>query len=234
MSQPPAVRHARGAATLARALAALAAVALAAPAALAQTTTLTFNGLTDATGAGVRYVNNCYEEAGMRVTLVGFACGTEAALATWTPDSPLYYSGSPALYNNLGASVDFTAVSGTTFSFQSIGLTSFLGQFGNATSVMFTGFLNSGGSVMRTVAVPGGMLGQPAMMSPFAFTGFDNLSSLRLTVMAPAFEPYVQFDNVAFAVGSTAVIPEPATVVLFGVGLAGLGAAARRRRATTR
>lgn len=212
--------------TSARALAACAAVAGAAPVAHAQASTLTFNGLTAVDNSGVRYVSNCYEEAGYRVTLVGMACGTDAALATWTPDNDLYYTGSPAMYNNAGPSVDFARVNGGAFSFQSIGLASFLGQLGDPTSVMFTGFLTGGGMVTHMLDVPGGIYGTPASLSMYNFTDFTNLTALRLTVTSPSGEPMVQFDNVRFG---AAVVPEPMTVLLVGGGLAGLGMLARRR-----
>ncbi len=218
------------AARLAGALAACAALTAAAPAARAQSpVTLTFNGLAPVDGSGVRYVDNCYEEGGFRVAVSGLPCGTAAALATWTPDSPLFYSGSPALYNNLGPSVDFTSTGNFVFSLQSIGLAPLLGGFGVPASVLFTGFLAAGGTVTQTVQVPG------ATNAPtvFNFANFTGLTSVRLTVTAPGAEPYVQFDNVALTQG-TAVIPEPGTVALLGVGLVGLGAAARRRAAPRR
>ncbi len=207
------------------ALAACAAVAAAAPAARAQApVTLTFNTLTGSDG--VRYVNNCYEEGGFRVTALGSACGSPEALATWTPEESLFYSGSPALFAATSESVDITAVGGGAFSLQSIGLAPLLGGFGSPTSVLFTGFLAGGGTVTQTVSVPGAT----NALTVFNFATFAGLSSVRMTVTTPAFEPYVQFDNVRLAPAQAAVIPEPTTVALLGAGLAGVAAAARRRR----
>lgn len=228
-----ALRPAPVARRAAPALAALAALALAAASAGAQTRTMTFDGLTAVDASGVRYVSNCYEEAGFRVTLVGAACGADAALATWTPDNDLYYAGSPALYNNLGESVDFTATGGQTFAFQSIGLAPFLGQLGNPTSVLFTGFLASGGMVTQSVDVAGGVYGQAVAATPYSFANFGGLRALRLTVTAPSTELNVQFDDVTFALGPAATVPEPATVALVAGGLAGVAALARRRRGAT-
>ena len=211
-----------------------AAIAVAAPVAHAQATTLTFNGLTPVDDSGIRFVNNCYEESGFRVTLVGMGCtggGTDPAFGTWTAGNPEYFTGSPALFNNVDGAVQFTAVSGQAFSFQSIGLGSFLGSLGNETSVLFTGMLAGGGTVTRTVVVPGGMFPAPATLTNFVFTGFTNLSALQLTVTSPDVPGLrnVQFDNVVFGAAQS-VVPEPATVVLFGSGMVALGLVTLRRR----
>jgi hypothetical protein len=69
-----------GASAPARALAACAAVvAFAAPAARAQSpVTLNFNGIAATDPSGVQDVANCYVESGVRVTVVGEACGLPA------------------------------------------------------------------------------------------------------------------------------------------------------------
>jgi hypothetical protein len=203
---------------------------VAAPVAHAQSTTLTFSGLTAVDASGVRYVDNCYEESGFRVALDEFACEAAATLATWTADNPVYYTGSPALYNNLPGAVVFTPVGGQTFAFQSIGLAPFLGQLGNPTTVLFTGVLAAGGTVTRSVDVPGGVFGTPATSSNYAFAGFTGLRALRFEVTSPEVEPFVQFDNVTFATGTVAVVPEPSALLLVGSGVLGVGALARRRR----
>jgi hypothetical protein len=214
------------AARAASALGATVLLALGAPL-QAQPVTLTFNGLTPTNPSGVRNVSNCYVESGIRITVVGVACGTEAALGTWTPDNPLYYTGSPALFNNLGPAFDITNVAGQAFSFTSVDLAPVLGRFGRATAVTFMGMLQGGGSVMANFDVPG----MTNTMRTYALANFRNLSSVRVTVTAPGDEPYVQMDNLQLQ--PMQVVPEPATVVLVAGGLAALAGVARRRRART-
>jgi hypothetical protein len=219
----PAARS--GARALATACAALAAGAATAAAARAQPATLTFDALTAVDGSGIRFVDNCYTESGFRVRLTGLACGAPAALATWTPDNDLYYTGSPALYNNFEGSVDVTAVGGRPFTFHSIGLAPFLGQLGNPTTVLLTGVrAGGGGMVTQSLDVAEGTFGVPTTPTLYNLVGFDNLSALRLTVTSPAAEPFVQFDDVTLT-----ATPEPGTVLLLGGGLLALGAVARRR-----
>ena len=190
------------------------------------TTTVNFNGLTVTDGSGVRYVNNCYTESGFQVTAVGVACGTANTFATGGPASPLFYTGSPALFLNhpTATQVDFTSVAGDMFGLQSIGLGAFLGASANVTLV---GSLMGGGTVMQMFSV-----GRTPLMTSFAVgPAFTGLTAVRLSATNEFGEPIVQFDNLVFSTAATAVIPEPGTVFLVGAGLAGAGLAARRRRA---
>jgi hypothetical protein len=162
-------------------------------------------------------------EAGVRVMAVGDACGMPASLATYTSADPTGYTGSGALFSTFQPSIDLMPLNGT-YSLTSIGLAPFLlGPLDvNPISVLFTG-MRVGGNVTQTINLGTGLTG----LSMFQLNGFTNLSSVRLTVTSPSFEPYVQIDNVT---GTISAVPEPATFALVGLGLASLGVGARRRR----
>lgn len=186
--------------------------------------TLNFNALAALDpSAGINYVDNCYVESGFQIQAVGDPCGTPASLATYTPVDPTGYLGSPALFSTFQASVLFTRVGGGAFSFTSIGLAPFLlGPLSTSPiAVTFTGTQVVGGPVTQSLTLPAGL----TALQTVALIGFTNVTSVQLAVTSPAFEPYVQFDNVAVA-----AVPEPATVTLVAFGLAGVAAAARRRR----
>jgi len=198
----------------------------AATVASAQPATLNFNSLTDPEGLGIRPVANCYTEAGFRVTAVGVACSDELAFAVGSADSPPFFPGSPALFLNdpVATIIEFTRVGGGLFSFTSIGLAPYLGA---ATTVSITGLRPSAASLFATFMLPAG---GPVLTSFMLPTTFAGLSAVRLTAMNEFDEPLVLIDNVTF---NATVIPEPATVGLFAIGLLGVGAFARRRRAAS-
>ena len=203
-----------------------AAVALAFCAGNASAQVANFNTLT-APGNDIRYVTNCYVEANLRFTVVGDACNVADSFASWGSANAGFYTGSPALFNNsaTGTAIDITRSAGGLFSLTSIDLTSFLGLSGNATTVAFLGTLGAGGTVARSVNILGGI----TTPTNIQFANFTGLSSVRLTVTTPSFEPYVQFDNVT-TVFATSTVPEPSTVMLTGTALLALGLFARARR----
>lgn len=202
--------------------------ATAAPA-RAQATTLTFDTLRVTDGSGIRYVDNCYKEAGFVVTAVGVACGTATSFATVSADDPTLWTGTPALFLNdaVATSVSFARADGGMFSMQSIGLAGFLGAAANVT---LTGYLMGGSTVTQTCAVSGSAFGANPPMQACALGGaFSGLASVQFAALNAFGEPLAEFDNVVVTPAATAV-PEPATVVLFGAGLLAVGGAARRRR----
>ena len=211
--------------TVATAVLALA-TGLAASSAAGQTSTLNFNGITDPDNAGIVYVQNCYTEAGYRVTAVGVPCTDPFALAVGSPANPQLYPGSPAIFLNdpTATMLEFTRVGGGLFSLSSIAFAPFLQ---GATMISLTGIRPSAANVFMMLPEigPGGLL---PMLTAFAPTGFTDLSALRITATHSVLEPYVLVDNVTL---TASVVPEPATVTLFAIGLVGVAAAARRRRA---
>ena len=188
---------------------------------------VTFNSLGPVDGSGIRYVPNCYVEGGLRFTVVGEACGTglngSSALATYTSANGSY-TGTPALFNNLGDAFDITAASGANFNLISIDLAPIfiLGAGPGVIPVSFMGTRAIGGTVAHTANV---MLAATGLTN-FMFFDFTGLTSVRVTPGAPDFS--IQFDNVATNVVAS-VVPEPSTYLLTIVGLAGIGVVSRRR-----
>lgn len=190
---------------------------------------VTFNGLGPLDDSGVREIGNCYEEGGLRFTVVGEACGMQPddapqALATYTADNGSF-TGSPALFNNLGSFIDVTTTSGSAFSLLSIDLAPiFLGSGGGLLPVTFTGMRAAGAPMLSPMMVNVSL--SAMALQTFSFSTFTDLTSLRIAPGAPDFS--VQLDNVNVR-GVSNVVPEPSTYLLMAVGLGGIGFIARRR-----
>jgi PEP-CTERM motif-containing protein len=90
-----------------------------------------------------------------------------------------------------------------------------------ATSLVVTGFFTAGGSITTTLIIV-----SSAALSNAAFVGFNDLSSVVFD--GTGGEGAFALENVEVGAGGTAAVPEPATIILLGSGLA--AAYARRRR----
>lgn len=202
----------------------------AAPARAQSTTTVNFNSLNATDGTGALLVNNCYTESGFSFTGTGVACGTPGTFVAYGPDAAFINSAltNPALSLNNGAtSIDISRAGGA-FGFSSLQLGTF--DMANA-NVSFLGTLIGGSTASATCPTVSAMAASLVTCNLSAFAGMS-FTSVRMTSTNTFNEPYVLMDNLVFtpsAAGTT--VPEPATVALVGLGLAAVGAAARRRRA---
>lgn len=205
-------------------------VVVAVPARAQVTTTVTFNSLTESSpGSGTRYIGNCYAESGFLFTAVGLPCtGTTAANAfvAGSANSPFFGGGtSPSLLLNSGDAslINVTRVDGAFFNFTGISLAPFGGA---ATTVVFSG-LRGATTISRTVTVSGSLTG----FQLFSFENFfAGVSSIQIAASNQFGEPLVKFDDFTASSAAVGVVPEPASLVLFAIGLIGMGLVVIRRR----
>lgn len=83
-----------------------------------------------------------------------------------------------------------------------------------------------GSSVTRTIDMP------PATGGGGAFVGFIDFGQMISSVTFNATNDVLGFDDLRYgrSANNPASVPEPGTLVLFGLGLAGIGVAVKRRR----
>jgi len=125
------------------------------------------------------------------------------------------------------------ATDGATFSLISIDLAElFVGREGYD-DVRIDGILLGGGTATSMFTLDGvndGPGGEADFETFLLSGGFSNLTSIVLTATDSS-NPRFSFDNIVVDTMMTTSVPEPGTLALLGVGLAGIGFARKRKTA---
>jgi len=174
-------------------------------------TTITFDSLEQA-GSGFQYMST-YSENGFQLTTAGQFASAQQGNSGW-------YFGSASLFNNQGDGVTTLArINGGTFDFNSIDLAPVSTSYGAGATISFIGNVDGGGTVTESFT-----LNNSFSFQTLTFSGFDNLDSVTWTQVYN----YHQFDNLVL--DQSAPVPEPGTMALLGLGLAGLAVYGKRRK----
>ena len=131
-----------------------------------------------------------------------------------------------------GASVAISAVGGGVFSLLGFDIGElFQGMPATwSSNIQVTGFLSGGGTFVSSFFLDGVHDGSGGAVDMQAFSpaGFANLTSATFASLSGG---GFTLDNVNVVAGATTNVPEPGTLALLGLGLAGLLSARRRRAA---
>jgi hypothetical protein len=170
-----------------------------------------------------------YTENGFTITTLSNGA-PNTPLGMFGPADTGYTGGRTVFFQNEPTTATLQRTGGGTFDLLSIDLSQFRPGPALAADVTFTGVRADSTTVSENFQIPLTPMGQPLNVGTFTFTGFTDLTSVSWdggSGVTP-FEHFHQFGNIVLQVVEP--VPEPATLVLFGLGLAGLAGYRWRKR----